>query len=62
MSKRGAHKRAKEAVWRKHMEETEACALSHPVLSGRVKVEQYREPNWRYVRPEPIRNGLEIGI
>lgn len=47
---RAERKAAQRAEWAKTAAEREAFRKAHPVLSGAVKVVDYREPEFRYVR------------
>lgn len=62
MSSRQERKLARAKLWKDHVDEREKFRREHPVLSGAVKIVDYVEPKWRYVRPAPIKNGLDMGI
>ena len=62
MSTRHDRKEAQRLRWSHDQEEHERYCREHPVLSGKVKIVDYVEPKWRYVRPEAIKNGLDMPV
>ena len=62
MSARHERNEAQRLRWAHDQEERERYCREHPVLSGAVPYVDYVEPQWRYVRPQPIKNGLDMPI
>jgi hypothetical protein len=60
MSTRHERKEATRKALSEQLDAQQRFEREHPVKSGKVRVVDYVEPFWRYVKPAPLRNQLAL--